>query len=56
MTFELISRVGHSCWGQNIGVRIQNGVQTAAFRLPGKWRKNALTLALYLTKTFWAIQ
>ena len=53
MTFELISRAGHSYRGQNISVRIQNGVQMAAFRHPGKWLKNAFTLAPCITKNFW---
>ena len=50
ITFELMSKVGHLCRGQTISIRLQNGVQTTAFRLQGKWRENALTLAPCIIK------
>ena len=49
------STVGRSCRGQNMSVRVQNGLKKAVFRFPGKWHQNALTLALYLMKKIGAI-
>ena len=48
-------RVGQLCRRQKISVGVQNGLKKAVFRLLGKWRKNALTLAPYWTKKIWAI-
>ena len=44
------SKIGHSCRGQYISVRVQNDLKKAVFGLPWKWRKNAITLASCLIK------
>ena len=48
-------KIGHSCKGQYISVRVKNELKKAVFRLPGKWRKSATTLASYSIKRIGSI-
>ena len=54
ITFDLILKLDNHV-SDNTCVRVQNELKKAVFRLPEKWRKNAITLASYSIKRIGSI-